>query len=138
MKPTNRYLRTNSQQNQLSDRDMLFDLLSTEKHMSHMYDHGIMESTNTDVRYTFEELQHDEHENAHIIFNSMQERGWYNTNKKSRTPNSNYLQVGRSGRSIANSEYAVTSGAQKFGSRLDNNVRYRNNEGRRVTNNSFI
>jgi hypothetical protein len=116
---------------------MLLDLLATEKHMSHMYDHGIMESSNTDVRYTFEELQHDEHENAHIIFNAMQERGWYNpTTTRSKSPN---LYAGRSGRTVASSDYAVTSGAQDFGSRLTrSSMKFRNSENRRVTNNSFV
>lgn len=124
----NRYSR--SSKSALSERDMLMDLLCTEKSMSHLYDHGIMEASSDEVRYTFEELQHDEHENAHVLFKAMQERGWYNTNTRTRTGGS-YLHVGRYGRSRANSEYVVTGGgSQRFGSKFARSSR-------RVTNNSF-
>jgi hypothetical protein len=125
-----------SSQNRLSDRDMLLDLLNTEKSMSHMYDHAIMESTNENVRYAFEEFQHDEHENGYLIFKSMQERGWYNNSSDVRMPKPNYINVGRSNRSTAYSDYAVTNavtnGSEQFGSRLSRGM------SRRVTNNSFV
>ncbi|MEG6586049.1 spore coat protein [Dendrosporobacter sp. 1207_IL3150] len=121
-----------SSQNRLSDRDMLLDLLNTEKSMSHMYDHAIMESSNENVRYAFEEFQHDEHENGHLIFKSMQERGWYNSTTDVRMPKSNYINAGRSNRNAATSDYAVTSGSEQFGSRLSRG------SNRRVTNNSFV
>lgn len=67
-----------SNRNRLSERDMLVDLINTEKHLSHLYEHAIMESTNITVRNAVEEFQHDEHENAYILFQVMQDRGWYN------------------------------------------------------------
>jgi spore coat protein CotF len=57
---------------------MIADLINTEKHLSHLYEHAIMESTNITVHNTVEEFQHDEHENAYTLFQVMQERGWYN------------------------------------------------------------
>ncbi len=68
---------TQSNRNRLSDRDMLIDLLNTEKHLSHLYEHAIMESSNITVRNAVEEFQHDEHENAYTLFQVMQDRGWY-------------------------------------------------------------
>lgn len=69
---------TTSSRNRLSDRDMVVDLINTEKHLSHLYEHAIMESSNNTVHNAMEELQHDEHEAAYTLFNVMRERGWYN------------------------------------------------------------
>ena len=73
---SNDYMTTS--RNRLSDRDIMVDLINTEKHLSHLYEHAIMESTNVTVHNTMEEFQHDEHENAYTLFNVMQDRGWYN------------------------------------------------------------
>ena len=73
---------TQSNRNRLSDRDMLVDLLNTEKHLSHLYEHAIMESSNITVRNAVEEFQHDEHENAYTLFQVMQDRGWYNVSEQ--------------------------------------------------------
>jgi spore coat protein CotF len=101
--------------NRLSDRDILLDVLMTEKHMSQVYDTAIMESTNNPILELFERMQHDEHENARTIFNAMQERRWYSANQsnekhnpRQKTPYTNKF----------SSDYAVTSGSQNFGSRL--------------------
>ncbi len=64
--------------NRLSDRDIMLDLISTEKHLSHLYEHAVMESTNVTVHNAMEEFQHDEHEAAYTLFSAMQDRGWYN------------------------------------------------------------
>ncbi|HWR45599.1 spore coat protein [Sporomusa sp.] len=69
---------TTTSRNRLSDRDMMVDLINTEKHLSHLYEHAIMESINITVHNAVEEFQHDEHENAYTLFKVMQERGWYN------------------------------------------------------------
>lgn len=119
-----------SQRNRLSDRDMLLDLLSTEKYMSHLYDHAIMESTGDAVRDAFVALQQDEHESAQMLFDFMQQQGWYSTG-------ANRQQFGRrlqSGQRLsggrqqsmagamqspkADSRYAVTSGARNLGQNL--------------------
>jgi hypothetical protein len=71
--------RFSPQRNRLSDRDMLLDLLTTEKYMSHLYDHAIMEAAGDNVRDTFIALQQDEHESAQMLFDFMQQQGWYTT-----------------------------------------------------------
>ncbi len=108
--------------NRLSDRDMLFDLLATEKQMSHLYDHAIMEATSERVRDTFIALQQDEQQAARMLFEFLQQKGWY-------TPGAGRQNFGRrlqSGQRLSggpqatsNSRYAVTSGARNFGSNLE-------------------
>jgi hypothetical protein len=70
---------TTTSRNSLSDRDMLLDLLATGKNMSHLYDHAIMESSNSMIRDTFEILQHDEHLIGKTLFGVMEQEGWYST-----------------------------------------------------------
>lgn len=109
--------------NRLSDRDMLFDLLNTEKQMSHLYDHAIMESTSERVRDTFIALQQDEQQAARMLFEFLQQKGWY-------TPGAGRQNFGRRLQSSqplsgggaqprADSRYAVTSGSRRqFGKNL--------------------
>ncbi len=124
-----------SQRNRLSDRDMLLDLLTTEKYMSHLYDHAIMEATGDYVRDTFMALQEDEHETAQMLFDFMQQQGWYSTgaNRQKfgrRLQSGQRLSGGRQQFSggdrqqpRADSRYAVTSGSRSFGQNLPGNGR---------------
>ena len=102
----------------LSDRDILMDLLITEKYMSHLYDHAIMEASGDQVRDTFIALQQDEHQSAQMLFDFMQQRGWYTTGA-GRQLAGRRLQSGQrlSGGQTpaASSRYAVTSGPRNFG-----------------------
>lgn len=107
-----------SSKNQLSDRDMLLDLLMTEKYMSQMYNTALMEATNSDVIDSFDEMQHDEHENARLLYNSMHDRGWYNAKQIERPVGQQQSALLYSNK--ANSSYAVTSGTKNFGNRLGN------------------
>ncbi|MDR7865583.1 MAG: spore coat protein [Sporomusaceae bacterium] len=117
--------------NRLSDRDMLLDLLATEKYMSHLYDHAIMEATADTVRDTFVALQQDEHETAQMLFDFMHQHGWYTTgaNRQKagrRLQSSQPLSGGRSQKNMQNSSpqpktdsrYAVTSGSRRLGQNL--------------------
>lgn len=105
-------------QNRLSDRDILLDLLTTEKYMSHLYDHAIMEASSDRVRDTFIALQQDEHESAQMLFDFMQQRGWYTTgggrqNQTRRLGSGQRLSGGA--QPLADSRYAAASGARDFG-----------------------
>lgn len=116
--------------NRLSDRDMLLDLLATEKYMSHLYDHAIMEATGDTVRDAFIALQQDEHESAQMLFDFMQQQGWYTTgaNRQQfgrRLQSSQRLSGGKqqySGgdmhQSRSDSRYAVVSGSRSLGQNL--------------------
>lgn len=108
--------------NRLSDRDILMDLLITEKYMSHLYDHAIMEASGDKVRDTFIALQQDEHESAQMLFDFMQQRGWYTTgagrqNAGRRLQSGQRLSGGPT--PAANSRYAVTSGPRNFGQAMN-------------------
>lgn len=70
--------RRNYLSGRLSDKDILLDLINTEKQLSHLYDHAVLESSNLEIHTTMEEFQRDEHENSFTLFNVMQQRGWYN------------------------------------------------------------
>ncbi|SMC55546.1 spore coat protein [Sporomusa malonica] len=116
MSHTRRYGNNNttSSRNRLSDRDMMVDLINTEKHLSHLYEHAIMESVNSTVHNAVEEFQHDEHENAYTLFKVMQERGWYNpvgqeqksNNKKTfNVKSARRSQSGIYGRSSSHNQY---------------------------------
>lgn len=121
--------KSKSQRNRLSDRDMLLDLLTTEKYMSHLYDHAIMEAACDTVRDTFVALQEDEHETAQMVFDFMNQRGWYSTGAN-RQKFGRRLQSGqrlsggkqqfKSGdmQPRADSRYAVTSGSRSLGQNL--------------------
>lgn len=74
-----------TERNRLSDRDMLLDLLTYVKGMSHFYDHAIMEAAHAKVRNTFEKLQHHKHETARALFDSMQNHGWYGSRNDQQT-----------------------------------------------------
>lgn len=112
---TKRYIRRTA--NRLSDRDMLLDLLMTEKYMAHIYNSAIVESTHTPVLEAFEDMAHDEHSNARSLFEAMQDKGWYYPEPDS---DPKVHLSGRNARMATkyNSDYAVTSGSKNFGSRL--------------------
>jgi hypothetical protein len=107
--------------NRLSDRDMLMDLIITEKYLSRLYDQAVLEAISPSLAETFERLQADAHDNARTIFAAMQQRGWYNP---ARAQSNGRVQRGKPNQTTEvfakaqNSKYAVSSGSQKFGGRL--------------------
>ena len=112
--------------NRLSDRDMLLDLMMTEKHLSSLYEHGVLEATSPMVSNTFERLQADTHDNARTLFTAMQQRGWYNPEQaegSERLQKRNQKQTSESFDLTADSKYAVSSGARRFGGRLSHGQR---------------
>ena len=62
---------------QLIDKDILQDMLVTEKFISNAYDMGVMEATNPTVRQSLQHIQKEEQEHAKMIFDAMHKRGWY-------------------------------------------------------------
>ena len=113
--------KSSSSRNQLSDRDMLLDLVITEKHLSRLYDQGVLESTSPMISNTFERLQDSTHDNARTIFTAMQERGWYNpesTGRTERLSRGTQKQTNEFFDTTADSKYAATSGTRRFGRHL--------------------
>lgn len=74
-----------NEKNRLSDHDMLLDMLTTEKFMSHLYDHAVLESASDLVRDSFQTLQRSTQSNAHKLYELMNQRGWYKTVDQSET-----------------------------------------------------
>lgn len=65
-------------QGQLADKDILQDMLITEKFVSNAYEMGVMEAANPSVRQSLQQIQKDEQEHGKMIFDAMHKRGWYN------------------------------------------------------------
>ena len=63
--------------NNLSDREMLFDLFVGEKYLSLLYDQAIMTSTNERVRDTIESLQQSGHQLSEKITAVLQQHSWH-------------------------------------------------------------
>ena len=61
-----------------ADKDMLNDMLMTEKYVSGTYETAIMECANESVRNTLRQIQDEEQQHAKMIFDAMNQRGWYN------------------------------------------------------------
>lgn len=63
----------------LNDRDMLMDLLITEKYLSSLYNRTESECTNQKLREELHTL-HSAHEAQHSeLFKELHKRGWYDT-----------------------------------------------------------
>lgn len=63
----------------LNDRDMLLDLLLTEKHLAQMAALAEAECANQGFRQELQRL-HDELQEVHArLFHAAQKRGWYET-----------------------------------------------------------
>ncbi|WP_422443708.1 spore coat protein [Thermoanaerobacterium sp. DL9XJH110] len=61
-----------------ADKDILNDMLMTEKYVSGHYETAIMESANEAVRNALRQIQDEEQQHAKMIFDAMNQRGWYN------------------------------------------------------------
>ena len=61
--------------NQLSDHDMVYDLLTTARYMSGLYDQVIVESGDSMVCDTFETLQDEEHRLAQTLSGMLRQQG---------------------------------------------------------------
>lgn len=59
------------------DKDLLSDLLATEKHISTTYDTMVFESASPVVRQTLQHIQKEEQQHGEQIFNYMHSHGMY-------------------------------------------------------------
>ncbi|MDR0293847.1 MAG: spore coat protein [Oscillospiraceae bacterium] len=64
-------------QGYLGDKDMVFDLLATQKHITSQYNTHAGDCACTDLRDTFLNLLKEEHTIQSELFNESQTRGWY-------------------------------------------------------------
>lgn len=61
----------------MSDRDILNDMLMTEKYVSGSYEHSLLEASTPEVRDAFRHIQQEEQDHARQIYEAMFARGWY-------------------------------------------------------------
>ncbi|MDN5276246.1 MAG: hypothetical protein PWR01_211 [Clostridiales bacterium] len=64
-------------QNQLTEREMLYDSIMTEKYVSDAYNNTIMESANQNIIQALQHIQQEEQNHAQLFFEAMHHRGWY-------------------------------------------------------------
>ena len=62
-----------------SDRDMIGDVLSSQKFMTDGYNTVATEASEETVKNTLVSILKEEHNIGHDIFLNMQTRGWYQT-----------------------------------------------------------
>ncbi len=62
-----------------SDKDMIGDILSTQKMMTGGYNTVANEASNPEIKNVFMDILNDEHCIQHDVFDQMSQRGWYAT-----------------------------------------------------------
>lgn len=62
---------------ELDDRDMLLDLLMTQKHLASSYDHASAEAASEQVRGDLLSLLEHEHLLQAAVFEMVNRKGWY-------------------------------------------------------------
>lgn len=67
------------QSDRLNDKQILNDMLMTEKFIGDTYETAVMEAANPQVREALQHIQKEEQDHAKQIFDAMQQRGWYRT-----------------------------------------------------------
>lgn len=60
-----------------TDKDMITDVLSSQKHMTDGYNNYANEASASPVRQAFMKILEEEHTIAHDVFSTMNQRGWY-------------------------------------------------------------
>ncbi|MGI6357140.1 MAG: spore coat protein [Bacillota bacterium] len=64
---------------QSPDKQVCEELLSIEKAVSDLYDHAVFEFTNQQARKTLEHIQQEEHDHGFMLWQYMNQQGWYQT-----------------------------------------------------------
>lgn len=72
------YSTDSSDQNKQKDSYLCTDALSTEKHVSSVYDTSIFEFKDTNIRNVLNHIQKEEQQHGEQIYNFMAQNGMYN------------------------------------------------------------
>ena len=72
-------------QNNFGEKEMLTDLLCTQKHISSSYNTALLESATPEVASSFHGILEEEHGLQEQIFNIMHNKGYYPTPKAEET-----------------------------------------------------
>lgn len=63
--------------NMLSDRDMVLDMLTHQKHLCHIYNQSTLEASQHSVRDILQHIWRDEQHVAYRLYQAMKQHGWY-------------------------------------------------------------
>ena len=72
-----------NQESTLCEKDILEDVLSSQKQMTGLYNTYANECTNPTVRDTFMSILNEEHMMQADVFSEMQKRSWYQATQAS-------------------------------------------------------
>ena len=61
----------------LTDQEILNDMLMTEKYVSDHYNSGVLETATPEVRSALQHIQQEEQDHAGQIYDAMYQRGWH-------------------------------------------------------------
>lgn len=67
----------NNNVNMLSDRDMVLDMLTGQKHLCHIFNQAVLEASRNSVRDTLQRILHEEQQIAYRLYKAMEQRGWH-------------------------------------------------------------
>ena len=65
--------------NQMQDKDLMLDILSSQKFVTGNYNTSTNECATTNLRQDFMNILHEEHEIQAELFTEIHNRGWYPT-----------------------------------------------------------
>ena len=74
-----------SELNNYTDKNIMTDVLSTQKSVTACYNYSANEAANANVKNLFIDLLNEEHNIQHDVFEEMSKRGWYPTEQASDT-----------------------------------------------------
>jgi spore coat protein CotF len=66
-----------NQQQNLSEQEIMTDLLATEKHITSAYNTFITETTCSNLRQNLKNILNEEHSIHETLYNTMNQKGWY-------------------------------------------------------------
>ncbi|MFZ3102424.1 MAG: spore coat protein [Desulfitobacteriaceae bacterium] len=70
-------MNTTQQQQNLTEQEILTDLLATEKQITSAYNTFITETTCSNLRQNLKNILNEEHSIHENIYNTMNQKGWY-------------------------------------------------------------
>lgn len=90
-------------QQQMQERELMDDVLSSQKHITGTYNAFTNECVNANVRSEFMRILNEEHQIQSDVFDEMKKRGWY------QTPNADLEKVQQAKQKFQNQQQQMQS-----------------------------
>jgi spore coat protein CotF len=90
-------------QQQMQERELMDDVLSSQKHITGTYNDFTNECVNANVRSEFMRILNEEHQIQSDVFDEMKKRGWY------QTPNADLEKVQQAKQKFQNQQQQMQS-----------------------------